>query len=199
MHLTVANVRYNNNDRPHHGVCSTFLADIATTGDKIKCYFTPNKSFSVPSDSSDPMIMVGPGTGLAPFRAFLEERIATEAKGDNWLFFGDRNSETDFLYQGEIEAMQTTGLLTRLDLAFSRDQADKIYVQDRMIENAKELFAWLERGAYFFICGDAYRMAKDVDKALHTIIEEQGDLSADAAADYVNQLKKQKRYVRDVY
>ena len=199
VHLTVANVRYNNNDRHHHGVCSTFLTDIATTGDKIKCYFSPNKSFSVPSDTSDPMIMVGPGTGIAPFRAFLEERIATEAKGDNWLFFGDRNSETDFLYQDEIEAMQTTGLLTRLDLAFSRDQAEKIYVQDRMIENAKELFAWLERGAYFFICGDAYRMAKDVDKALHTIIEEQGDLSADAAADYVNQLKKQKRYVRDVY
>ena len=199
VHLTVANVRYNNNDRHHHGVCSTFLTDIATTGDKIKCYFTPNKSFSVPSDTSDPMIMVGPGTGIAPFRAFLEERIVTEAKGDNWLFFGDRNSETDFLYQDEIEAMQKTGLLTRLDLAFSRDQAEKIYVQDRMIENAKELFAWLERGAYFFICGDAYRMAKDVDKALHTIIEEQGDLSADAAADYVNQLKKQKRYVRDVY
>ena len=199
VHLTVANVRYSGNDRNHHGVCSTFLADIAKTGDKIKCYFAPNKSFSVPSDTNAPMIMVGPGTGIAPFRAFLEERIATEAKGDNWLFFGDRNSKTDFLYQDEIEAMQTSGLLTRLDLAFSRDQAQKIYVQDRMLENAKELFAWLERGAYFFICGDAYRMAKDVDKALHKIIVEQGDLSADAAEDYINQLKKHKRYVRDVY
>ena len=199
VHLTVANVRYSGNDRNHHGVCSTFLADIAHVGDKVNCYFAPNKSFSVPSDTNAPMIMVGPGTGIAPFRAFLEERIATEAKGDNWLFFGDRNSKTDFLYQDEIEAMQTSGLLTRLDLAFSRDQAQKIYVQDRMLENAKELFAWLERGAYFFICGDAYRMAKDVDKALHKIIAEQGDLSADAAEDYINQLKKHKRYVRDVY
>ena len=199
VHLTVANVRYNGNERNHHGVCSTFLADIANVGDKVKCYFAPNKSFSVPTDTNAPMIMVGPGTGIAPFRAFLEERIATEAKGDNWLFFGDRNSKTDFLYQDEIEVMQASGLLTRLDLAFSRDQAEKIYVQDRMLENAKELFAWLERGAYFFICGDAYRMAKDVDKALHQIIEQQGDLSADAAEDYVNLLKKHKRYVRDVY
>jgi sulfite reductase (NADPH) flavoprotein alpha-component len=143
--------------------------------------------------------MVGPGTGIAPFRAFLEERVATKSEGDNWLFFGDRNSETDFLYQEEIETMQSTGLLTRLDLAFSRDQSEKIYVQDRMLENAKELFAWLERGAYFFICGDAYRMAKDVDKALHKIIEQQGGLSSQASQEYVNQLKKQKRYVRDVY
>ena len=199
VHLTVANVRYTQNDRDYHGVCSTFLADKAAVGDKIKCFFSPNKSFSVPQDTNAPMIMVGPGTGIAPFRAFLEERVATEAQGDNWLFFGDRNSDTDFLYQDEIETMQSSGLLTRLDLAFSRDQSEKIYVQDRMLENAKELFAWLERGAYFFICGDAYHMAKDVDKALHTIIEEQGGLSTQASEDYVNQLKKQKRYVRDVY
>jgi sulfite reductase (NADPH) flavoprotein alpha-component len=199
VHLTVANVRYTQNDRDHHGVCSTFLADKAAVGDKIKCFFSPNKSFSVPQDTTAPMIMVGPGTGIAPFRAFLEERVATKAQGDNWLFFGDRNSETDFLYQDEIETMQSSGLLTRLDLAFSRDQSEKIYVQDRMLENAKELFAWLERGAYFFICGDAYHMAKDVDKALHTIIEQQGGLSAQASEEYVNQLKKQKRYVRDVY
>jgi len=199
VHLTVANVRYKQDDREHHGVCSTFLADKAVVGDKIKCFFSPNKSFSVPENSNAPMIMVGPGTGIAPFRAFLEERVATKAEGDNWLFFGDRNSETDFLYQDEIETMQGTGLLTRLDLAFSRDQSEKIYVQDRMLENAKELFAWLERGAYFFICGDAYRMAKDVDKALHKIIEQQGGLSTQASEEYVNQLKKQKRYVRDVY
>lgn len=199
VHLTVANVRYTQNDRDYHGVCSTFLADKASVGDKIKCFFSPNKSFSVPQDTNAPMIMVGPGTGIAPFRAFLEERVATEAQGDNWLFFGDRNSETDFLYQDEIETMQSSGLLTRLDLAFSRDQSEKIYVQDRMLENAKELFAWLERGAYFFICGDAYHMAKDVDKALHTIIEQQGGLSTQDSEDYVNQLKKQKRYVRDVY
>jgi len=199
VHLTVANVRYQGINREHHGVCSTFLADIANVGDKIKCFFAPNKSFSVPSNTDAPMIMVGPGTGIAPFRAFLEERLATKAKGDNWLFFGDRNSKTDFLYQDEIATMQSSGLLTRLDLAFSRDQTEKIYVQDRMLENANELFSWLERGAYFFICGDAFRMAKDVDKALHSIIEEQGGLSSKSAEDYVNQLKKQKRYVRDVY
>ncbi len=199
VHLTVGNVRYQSHNRQQYGVCSTFLADIANIGDKVKCYFSKNKSFSVPNDTNVPMIMVGPGTGIAPFRAFLQERIATEAKGDNWLFFGDRNSETDFLYQDEIKAMQASGLLTRLDLAFSRDQAEKIYVQDCMIANAPELFAWLERGAYFYICGDAYKMAKDVDKTLHQVIEQQGNLSSEGAKDYVNQLKKHKRYVRDVY
>ncbi|NTS75767.1 sulfite reductase flavoprotein subunit alpha [Catenovulum sp. SM1970] len=199
VHLTIGNVRYSNEDRDYNGVCSTFLADIAEVGDSVKCYFAPNKSFAVPSDPMAPMIMVGPGTGIAPFRAFLEERLATDAKGDNWLFFGDRNSATDFIYQSEIEAMQASGLLTRLDLAFSRDQAEKVYVQDKMLANADELFAWLERGGYFFICGDAYRMAKDVDKALHQIIEQSGNMSAEAAADYVNKLKKDKRYVRDVY
>jgi len=199
VHLTIGNVRYHSNDRDHNGVCSTFLSDESAVGDKIKCYFSPNKSFSVPTEANAPMIMVGPGTGIAPFRAFLEERLATDAKGDNWLIFGDRNSETDFIYQDEIEAMQASGLLTQLDLAFSRDQAEKIYVQDRMLESAAQLFAWLEQGAYFFICGDAYHMAKDVDKALHDIIEQQGNLSAQQAIDYVADLKKQKRYVRDVY
>lgn len=199
VHLTIGNVRYQSNDRDHNGVCSTFLSDESVVGDKIKCYFSPNKSFSVPQDSDAAMIMVGPGTGIAPFRAFLEERLATQSEGDNWLIFGDRNSETDFIYQDEIEAMQASGLLTKLDLAFSRDQAEKIYVQDRMLESAEQLFAWLEQGAYFFICGDAYYMAKDVDKALHTIIEQQGGLSEQQAIDYVADLKKQKRYVRDVY
>lgn len=199
VHLTIGNVRYQSNDREHHGVCSTFLSDIANVGDKVKCYFSPNKNFSVPQDSNAPMIMVGPGTGIAPFRAFLEERIASKAQGKNWLIFGDRNSKTDFIYQDEIEAMQQSGVIDRLDLAFSRDQAEKIYVQDRMTENGKELFNWLENGAYFFICGDAYRMAKDVDKVLHDIIEEHGQLSSEQAAEYINQLKKQKRYVRDVY
>ncbi len=199
VHLTIGNVRYNSNDRDHNGVCSTFLADIAEVGQTIKCFFSPNKNFAVPVDPEAPMIMVGPGTGIAPFRAFLEERLATGAKGDNWLFFGDRNSETDFIYQGEIESMQTNGVLAKLDLAFSRDQAEKIYVQDRMIEKGAELFAWLERGGYFFVCGDAFRMAKDVDKALHQLIAEHGKLSAGDAEAYVNKLKKEKRYVRDVY
>lgn len=199
VHLTIGSVRYNSNDRSHNGVCSTFLADVAETSDPIKCFFSANKNFAVPEDDSLPMIMVGPGTGIAPFRAFLEEREARQAKGPNWLFFGDRNSATDYIYQDEIEAMQADGLLTRLDLAFSRDQEEKIYVQDRMLQNGAELFSWLQQGGYFYICGDAYRMAKDVDKALHQLIAEHGQMSAEQAEDYVAQLKKQKRYVRDVY
>lgn len=199
VHLTVASVRYESHGRQHKGVCSTFLADLINDDTQIRCFFTPNKVFRVPEDNSLPMIMVGPGTGIAPFRAFLQERQTRNASGKNWLFFGDRNAETDFIYRDEIEAMQTSGLLNRLDLAFSRDQDAKIYVQDRMIENGAELFAWLEQGGYFFVCGDAYRMAKDVDKALHEVIATHGKLSEQQAIDYVNQLKKDKRYVRDVY
>lgn len=199
VHLTIGSVRYRSNEREHNGVCSTYLMDVAEVGDKVKCYFSPNKNFAVPEDNDLPMIMVGPGTGIAPFRAFLEEREARAAKGPHWLFFGDRNSATDYIYEDEIGEMQASGLLTRLDLAFSRDQEEKIYVQDRMMQNGAELFRWLEQGGYFYICGDAYRMAKDVDQALHSLIAEHGGLSESGAQDYVAQLKKQKRYVRDVY
>lgn len=199
VHLTIGSVRYNSNDRDHNGVCSTYLADVANVGDEVMCYFSPNKNFAVPEDTNLPIIMVGPGTGIAPFRAFLEERESSKAAGENWLFFGDRNQACDFIYQDELEAWQESGLLNRLDLAFSRDQKEKIYVQDRMLENGAEMYAWLEKGAYFYICGDAYRMAKDVDKALHTLIAEHGGKSAEEAENYVNDLKKQKRYVRDVY
>jgi sulfite reductase (NADPH) flavoprotein alpha-component len=143
--------------------------------------------------------MVGPGTGIAPFRAFLEERGATGATGRNWLFFGDQRQETDFLYREQIEAMTRTGLLTRLDLAWSRDQEQKVYVQHRMLEQAKELFGWLEDGAGFCVCGDAARMARDVDAALHRVIETGGGRSPDDAAHYVARLKSEKRYLRDVY
>ncbi|MGR8951897.1 MAG: sulfite reductase subunit alpha [Gammaproteobacteria bacterium] len=199
VHLTVASVRYDSFGRQHKGVCSTFLADLVDENTEVPCFFTPNKVFRVPDDNSLPMIMVGPGTGLAPFRAFLQEREYRGATGKNWLFFGDRNAATDFMYRNEIEAMQASGLLTRLDLAFSRDQAEKIYVQDRMREHGAELFSWLEEGGYFFVCGDAYRMAKDVDKALHDVITEHGKMNEQQAIDFVNQLKKDKRYVRDVY
>ncbi len=199
VHLTVASVRYESHGRPHKGVCSTFLADLVDDETEVRCFFTPNKVFRVPEDDSLPMIMVGPGTGVAPFRAFLQEREFRKASGKNWLFFGDRNAATDFIYREELEAMQQSGLLTRLDLAFSRDQAEKIYVQDRMREHGAELFAWLEQGGYFFVCGDAYHMAKDVDKALHEVIAEHGKLTEQQAIAYVNQLKKDKRYVRDVY
>jgi len=199
VHLTVASVRYNSHDRDHKGVCSTYLADLADENTQVRCFFTPNKVFRVPENNDLPIIMVGPGTGIAPFRAFLQERQFRKASGKNWLFFGDRNASTDFIYKEELEAMQNSGLLSRLDLAFSRDQAEKIYVQDRMREQGAELFAWLQQGGYFYVCGDAYRMAKDVDKALHQVIAEHGKLSEQQAEDYVNNLKKDKRYVRDVY
>ena len=199
VHLTVASVRYDAHGRHHKGVCSTYLADLVDTTTDVRVFFTPNNNFRVPHDDNLPMIMVGPGTGIAPFRAFLQEREFRKASGKNWLFFGDRNAATDFIYREEIEAMQHSGLLTRLDLAFSRDQAEKIYVQDRMREHGAELWAWLEQGGYFFVCGDAYHMAKDVDKALHEVIQKHGKKTLLEAVDYVNQLKKDKRYVRDVY
>ncbi|GLQ76170.1 diflavin oxidoreductase [Vibrio penaeicida] len=199
VHLTIGSVRYQNGERDYNGTCSTWLADLVEEGDVVPCYFAPNKNFAVPEDDKAPMIMVGPGTGIAPFRAFLEEREVQASPGDNWLIFGDRNGSTDFIYQEELEALQSKGVLTKLDLAFSRDQAEKIYVQDKMRESGADLYEWLERGGYFFVCGDAYYMAKDVDKALHEVIEVHGNKSKEEAEAYVNQLKKQKRYVRDVY
>jgi len=199
VHLTIGSVRYNSHNRDHKGVCSTYLADLADENSAIRCFFSPNKVFRVPEDNDLPMIMVGPGTGIAPFRAFLQEREFRQAKGVNWLFFGDRNAASDYIYQDEIEALQNSKVLSKLDLAFSRDQEEKIYVQDRMREKGAELFALLEQGGYFFVCGDAYRMAKDVDKALHDVIATQGNKSEEQAAEYVNQMKKDKRYVRDVY
>lgn len=199
VHLTVASVRYESFGRQHKGVCSTFLADLVDESTAVRCFFIPNKTFRVPDDDALPMIMVGPGTGIAPFRAFLQERQLRNASGKNWLFFGDRNAATDFIYRDELTAMQQTGLLTRFDVAFSRDQAEKIYVQDRMREHGAELYAWLEQGGYFFVCGDAYHMAKDVDQALHDVIAEHGQMSPELAVEYVNQLKRDRRYVRDVY
>ena len=198
VHLTIASVRYESHGRKHGGVASCYLADrVGETTAKV--FISPNKAFRVPENSDVPMIMVGPGTGIAPFRAFLQEREAIGAEGINWLFFGDQHAKCDYIYQEELEAMQASGVLHRLDLAFSRDQAEKIYVQTRMKENAGDLFAALEEGGHFFVCGDATRMAKDVDRALHDIIAEQGALSDEDAVDYVNRLKKEKRYVRDVY
>jgi sulfite reductase (NADPH) flavoprotein alpha-component len=198
VHLTVAIVRYEAYGRKRKGVCSNFLAETAEKS-SIPVFMHSNKNFRPPTDNNKPMIMVGPGTGIAPFRAFLEERKAIGAKGKNWLFFGDQRKASDFLYQEEFEAMLKEGSLTKLDLAFSRDQANKIYVQNRIIEQAKDLYAWLQEGASFFVCGDASRMAKDVDDALHKVIEQQGGISADAAKEYVQKLKTEKRYQRDVY
>ena len=199
VHLTVGAVRYEAHGRARKGVCSTFLGDRCPTGSIAKVFVHSNSAFRPPADTAAPMIMVGPGTGIAPFRAFLEERRAAGATGKNWLFFGDQRAASDFLYREELAVMQSAGILTRLDLAFSRDQAEKIYVQQRMLENAAELYAWLEAGAHFYVCGDANRMAKDVDAALHKVVETAGGKSAADAAAYVQALKAAKRYARDVY
>jgi sulfite reductase (NADPH) flavoprotein alpha-component len=193
-------VRYEANGRARKGVCSTFLADrVVQNETRVGVFVHSNKAFRPPTDNNLPMIMVGPGTGIAPFRAFIEERRARGAKGKNWLFFGDQKSASDFLYREELEAYVADGSLSRLSTAFSRDQAEKIYVQNRMIENAAELYAWLEAGAHFYVCGDASRMAKDVDAALHKVIEIAGGKTAEQAAQYVEKLKAAKRYARDVY
>lgn len=199
VHLTVAIVRYETNHRERVGVCSTFLADRAQVGATPVPVFVSDSHFGPPADGAKDCIMVGPGTGIAPFRAFLQDRVATGATGRNWLFFGDQKRGTDFLYEEEWERFLAKKQLTRLDTAFSRDQLLKVYVQDRMRENAGELWAWLKGGAHFYVCGDAKRMAKDVDTALHTIIAEQGGLGVEQAAEYVKQMKKDKRYQRDVY
>lgn len=199
VHLTVASVRYHAANRDRGGVCSTYMADRVAEGASAGIFVSPNKAFRVPGNDDAPMIMVGPGTGIAPFRAFLQERRARGAKGRNWLFFGDQRRESDFIYEDELSTMSCDGLLTRLDLAFSRDQDAKIYVQTRMKENGKALFSWLEDGASFYVCGDASRMARDVDTALGEIIAEHGGMTAEKAADYLAGLKKDKRYLRDVY
>ena len=199
VHLCVGVVRYEQNGIAHEGTASTFLADRLPLGATTGVFVHTAKHFRPPSDPSTPMIMVGPGTGIAPFRAFLEEREATGAPGQNWLFFGDQKRGTDFLYHDQIITWVQSGHLTRLDTAFSRDQAEKVYVQTRMLQAGSELWQWLENGAHFYVCGDAKRMAKDVDDALHKIIETQGNKSADEAAAYVADMKKTKRYARDVY
>ncbi|MGJ8651223.1 MAG: assimilatory sulfite reductase (NADPH) flavoprotein subunit [Opitutaceae bacterium] len=199
VHLTVGVVRYDAHGRNRKGVCSTYLAERIEEGGKAEIFVTPNKHFKVPANPDAPMIMIGPGTGIAPFRAFVEERKAIGAKGKNWLFFGDQHYLTDFLYQMEWQDYLADGILTKLDVAFSRDQAEKVYVQDRMRENAKELYTWLQEGASFYVCGDASRMATDVDTALHDIVQAEGGMSAEEAAAYVKQLKTDKRYLRDVY
>ncbi len=199
LHLTVATVRYHCRDRARGGVASTFLADRVSSGQSVRIHLRPNHNFRLPAPDV-PIIMVGPGTGIAPFRAFLHERQATAAPGRSWLFFGDRRRHTDFLYGDELTRFHESGALTRLDLAFSRESAGpKTYVQHRMKDNARELFAWLDGGAHLYVCGDAERMAKDVDAALHEIVAEAGDMDAAAAHSYVNELIKAHRYVRDVY
>jgi len=199
VHLTVATVRYSSNGRQHHGVASGYLADQLNVGDTLSVYFAPNNSFTLPENDATPIIMIGPGTGIAPFRGFLQEREQRKAKGPSWLFFGDQHEESDFLYKKELETWLDQGVLHRLDVAFSRDQESKVYVQNRMQENAVELYRWLEGGAVVYVCGDAEHMAKDVDDTLRKIIQVQGNQSENQAAAYVKKLARDKRYLRDVY
>lgn len=199
VHLCVATISYESLGRPRKGVCSTYLAERVPANEPVPVFFHTAKHFRLPEDGNAPVIMVGPGTGIAPFRAYLEERRATGAKGKNWLFFGSRQRTEDFLYGEELEAFHRDGLLNRLTLAFSRDQAHKIYVQHRMREEAAELWEWLEEGAYFYVCGDAKHMAKDVEEALVHVAEQAGSKSHEDALAYVQNLKTTKRYRKDVY
>lgn len=199
VHLTLGVVSYDADGQQRFGGASSYLADRLEDGQAVKVYVEHNDNFRLPQNNDTPVIMIGPGTGVAPFRAFMQQREADEATGDNWLFFGDQTFTQDFLYQVEWQAYLKSGLLTRIDLAFSRDQAEKIYVQDRLKENAQAVFEWLERGAHLYVCGDMSRMAKDVEAALLEIIATEGKLSAQQAQDYLKDLRNAKRYQKDVY
>lgn len=198
-HLTVGVVRYASHGKERKGVASTFLADRVEIGEQVPVYVHANHNFRLPADPATPIIMVGPGTGIAPFRAFVQERAHTNASGDNWLFFGDRRYTYDFLYQLEWQEYLKDGVLTRLDVAFSRDAPEKIYVQHRMLQHQKDLWQWLEKGAHFYVCGDASRMAADVQQTLLTIIANEAALSTEDAQNYLETMIREKRYQRDVY
>jgi sulfite reductase (NADPH) flavoprotein alpha-component len=197
--LTVDSVRYDIKGRRRLGVASTFLAERVRPGDKVRVYVQKAHDFGLPVDPSVPIIMIGPGTGIAPFRAFLHERMATKAPGRNWLFFGHQRRDYDFFYEDELTALRANNVLTRLSLAWSRDGEEKFYVQDRMRQVGRELWAWLADGAHLYVCGDAKRMAKDVERALVDIVAQHGVRTLDQAISFVADLNKQGRYQQDVY
>ncbi len=199
VHLTIGKVTWEKEGRTRKGVASTMFAERLNPGDTVRVFVQKAHGFSVPKDPAKPMLMVGPGTGIAPFRAFLQERQATAASGENWLFFGDQRRATDFLYEHELQALQDAGALHRLDTAFSRDQNEKVYVQNHMLDHGAEIWDWLQRGAHFYICGDASRMACDVDKALKQIVAEHSGNGAAYGESYVKRMLTDGRYQRDVY
>ncbi|MFD0693460.1 sulfite reductase subunit alpha [Paenibacillus sp. GCM10027628] len=199
VHLTIGAVRYMAHGRERNGVCSVLVAERLEEGDTLPVFIQPNKHFHLPESQDKDIIMVGPGTGIAPFRSFIEERAVNEATGRSWLFFGDQRSATDFLYQDELEKYQKDGVLTKVEVAFSRDTEQKVYVQHKMLENSKQLFEWLDNGAYFYVCGDKQNMAKDVHNALIDVIEKEGKMTREAAEAYLNDMQEQGRYQRDVY
>ncbi|HVH79924.1 MAG TPA: sulfite reductase [NADPH] flavoprotein alpha-component, partial [Stellaceae bacterium] len=198
VHLAVGVVRYKLRARERGGVASTFLSDRLPPGNSVPVYVSKSEGFRLPA-ADKPVIMIGPGTGIAPFRAFLQERRAIGATGRNWLLFGNQRRAQDFLFEDELSGYCRDGILTRLDTAFSRDQAHKLYVQHRMLENAAELWAWLEDGAYLYVCGDAEKMARDVDRGLAYIIAKEGRMDAAGAKAYLARLAREGRYLRDVY
>jgi sulfite reductase (NADPH) flavoprotein alpha-component len=199
VHTTVRVVRYHSHGEDRQGVCSGFMGERMPVGSSVPVFLHENNNFRLPVDGDAPVIMVGPGTGIAPFRSFLEYRQILGQKGDNWLFFGEQRSVSDYLYKDQFQKMESDGFLTRLSTAFSRDQQKKIYVQDRMREHGAEVYEWLENGAYVYICGDATRMAKDVETALLDIIAEGQKCAPEAATEYLGAMKKAKRYQLDVY
>ena len=199
VHLTIGAVRYHANGRDRKGVCSIFAADRLQSGDSVPIYIQHNENFKLPANPETPIIMVGPGTGVAPFRSFMQEREESGAEGKSWMFFGDQHFVTDFLYQTEWQKWLKDGVLTKMDVAFSRDTAEKVYVQHRMLEQSKELFKWLQEGASVYICGDEKHMAHDVHQTLIQIIEQEGSLSREDAEAYLADMQQQKRYQRDVY
>lgn len=199
VHLTIGAVRYNAHGRARKGVCSILVAERTQVGDTLQVFVQPNKHFHLPESNDTDIIMVGPGTGIAPFRSFIEERAVTKATGRTWLFFGDQHASSDFLYQEELEHYLQDGVISKLDTAWSRDTDQKVYVQHKILENSKEVFNWLDNGGYFYICGDKERMAKDVHNTLIEVIAKEASMSQEEAEAYLNDLKKQGRYLRDVY
>jgi len=199
VHLTIRTVRYNARGRERYGVCSVQCAERLEPGDTLPIYIHQNPNFKLPASPDTPLILIGPGTGVAPFRAFMEEREETGAEGKTWLFFGDRHFLTDFLYQVEWQRWLKEGVLTRMDVAFSRDTAEKVYVQHRMLEKSRDLYEWLQEGASVYVCGDEKHMAHDVHAALVAVLEREGGMSRDQAEAYLADMQQQKRYQRDVY
>lgn len=199
VHLTIGAVRYTAHGRERKGVCSVLVAERIKEGDTLPVFVQPNKHFHLPESIDTDIIMVGPGTGIAPFRSFIQERAVTKATGRTWLLFGDQHESCDFLYKDEFEKYQQDGVLTKLSLAWSRDTAQKVYVQHKILEHSKELFEWLQKGAYFYICGDKLHMAKDVNDALVSVIAKEGAMTQEEAEAYLNVLQKEGRYQRDVY
>jgi sulfite reductase (NADPH) flavoprotein alpha-component len=199
VHLTIGRVQYDSYDRTRFGVCSNSIAEEIEIGDTLPVFVQHNPNFKLPEDPQTPIILIGAGTGVAPFRSFIEQREEIEAKGDAWLFFGDQHFVTDFLYQIEWQRWLKEGYLTKMNVAFSRDTEQKVYVQHRLKENAAEVYKWIEKGAVIYVCGDEKTMAHDVDVTLQEILAEQGGQSAEEAAKALKTLQQQKRYQRDVY